>query len=114
MKEQPPKFPFSLGDATHGKSVTFGHHCILNTKGAKLVVEVEDSPNLWSRPVQSYNTLPSKRNATLGSGAPMTPISGKKLLKGGVSSISSQPVNLPIDIISNHNDRETFQQVVCL
>ncbi len=40
-------------------------------------------------------TLPSKRNATLGPGAPMTPIwgqrphRGKKLLKGVVSSISS-------------------------
>ena len=40
------------------------------------------------------HTLPSKRNATLGSGAPMTPIwgqrrhRGKKLLAGVVSAIS--------------------------
>ncbi len=45
-------------------------------------------------------TLPSKRNATLVSEAPMTPIlgqrphRGKKLLKGAVSSISSHRSSL--------------------
>ncbi len=54
--------------------------------------------------VEAYTcTLPSKRNLTLGSGAPLTPIwgqrsqRGKKLLKGGVSSIYGlKPGKLPL------------------
>ncbi len=50
-----------------------------------------------------YSTLPSKRNTTLGSGAPMTPIwgqlphRGKQLLTGVVSPISSHTSSLKIE-----------------
>ncbi len=53
------------------------------------------APHVIIPPNTLAHTLPSKRNATLVSGASMTPIWGqrphmdKKLLKGAVSSISS-------------------------